>query len=498
VSGPVQNPANQVIWGADTNVPAQPVAPATKGYDAHIATRNGRSYDRANGQISNATFKWPLFITDISIDLSVQGNIAQSQLTRDFYPHNFVQPGFTVTGISLDNVDYGQMCDFIHMCQIGMIQQFSESNLIQLQVAHRGIPALDTTIINGVKVVENQGTYTATGASNAVTRTVNGVEQITGQSWEPTSGRMVQSISANGKTVKTGYNQSIRGPHKEIIAMGVIGSIQRIHQTAVPNPTWTFQFQVFRMIKGPYREGPTKAGSGNFKTWVDLLDSGLAEPGSISSTAAMKKQNTALLKKTLKDSANIFNTTSGHGSYTPGGQSSGGGGSSGGSTGGSTGPAAGTMYDSADPGAAGLPTSNVTAVAGYIDDGGEGQQLFAQYPNAHHLGISREADSNVGTCLDVESGCPGSYPPDRCGAWAKRRIAAGIVPVIYSNQTDYPGCVASLKAAGVTRSQYKFWLAKLTSDPPSFPISGFDVDAVQYIQNQNGVDISVYAEGFFT
>jgi hypothetical protein len=339
VSGPVQNPANQKIWGADINVPARPVAPATKGYDALIANRNGRSYDRANGQISNATFKWPLFITDISIDFSVQGSTAQSQLTRDFYPHNFVQPGFTVTGISLDNVDYGQMCDFIHMCQIGMIQQFSESNLIQLQVAHRGIPALDTTIINGVKVVENQGTYTATGASNAVTRTVNGVEQITGQSWEPTSGRMVQSISANGKTVKTGYNQSIRGPHKEIIAMGVIGSIQRIHQTAVPNPTWTFQFQVFRMIKGPYREGPTKSGSGNFKTWVDLLDSGLAEPGSISSTDAMKNENTAVLAKTLKDSANIFNTTSGHGSYTPGGQSSGGGSSGGSSGGGSAGPA---------------------------------------------------------------------------------------------------------------------------------------------------------------
>jgi hypothetical protein len=232
-------------------------APMQKYRDRHHDARNDL-YHLANGQLNNGAVQWPLFITSVDIDFQVAGSIAQSRLTRDFYPHNFVQPAFQISGQALDEMDYGMMCDFVHMCQHGMLNNFSESSLLQLQIAHRGIPG---------------------GRNTGLTVTRNG-----------------QSF----------YNQSIHGPHSEIMAKGVVMSMPRVHQTGVAAPTWSFGFQVYQMgadalTNGPFAEGPPQS-PGAQKTWVDLL-TGAAN---ISTDSALTKQNQKVLNWAKTHSTNVI------------------------------------------------------------------------------------------------------------------------------------------------------------------------------------------------
>jgi hypothetical protein len=233
--------------------------PAQKYKDKNHDARNDL-YHLANGSLNNNTYQWPLFVTALDIDFSVQGSTAQSRLTRDFYPHNFVQPTFQVSGQAIDEMDYGMMCDYVHLCQRNMLTgTFDESNLLQLQIAKRGIPG---------------------GRSDGLTVTTTN----------------------NGQTT-TNYNQTIHGPHSEIVAIGVVTSMPRQHQAGVPAPTWAFGFQVFRMVQGPVSEGPLKSPP-NEKTWVDMLKQTSANASTTSSS--LLTQNTKVLNWADKHSTNVI------------------------------------------------------------------------------------------------------------------------------------------------------------------------------------------------
>lgn len=233
-------------------------APKQKFKDKHHDARNNL-YHLANGQLNNGSVQWPLFITSVDVDFSVQGSIGQSRLTRDFYPHNFVQPTFQISGQAIDEMDYGQMCDFVHMCQYNLVESFSPDSLMQLQVATRGIPGHRTTGL---------------------------------------------TVSCNNTTL---YNQSVHGLHSEIIAKGVVTSMPRQHRMGVPAPTWSFGFQVYQMISGPFIEGqPQSPPTGH--TWVNLLKGAANLP-----TKPMLQQNSKVLKYAGQNAVNVISSTAGGG-----------------------------------------------------------------------------------------------------------------------------------------------------------------------------------------
>jgi hypothetical protein len=254
--------ASGVTYGRKPQWPGNSsMAPTDTGYDQHIATRVGRqgTYDQCNGKLNNNVNTWPLLITAVDIDLEVSGATAQSRLTRDFYPHNFVQPVFQISGQSIDNVDYAMMCEFIRESQYNLVNDFQINSLMQLHVFERGIP--------GRRTVGRSVTY---NKQNAV-------------------------------------NQTVRGPHKEILAQGVITSIPRQHQTGVFAPEWSFGFQVYSMIRGPFTEGPAIADTGNAATWLSLLNSGT----NISTTPTTIAANKKIIKTTNSKSANVLSSSAG-------------------------------------------------------------------------------------------------------------------------------------------------------------------------------------------
>lgn len=491
---------NAAMWDGTWGKPSHPHVPSDSGYDATYAKRASRSYARSNGQIAawidkggsqaSICWKWPLFITDVQIDFSIQGSTAQSKGTRDFYAHNFQMASFVVSGQSLDNVDYGMMCDFVHATQSNLVNTFSEKNLVQLLIPgglNNGAGGF-----SGIKY-DSSGNLVAFNIDTSQFQSESPASQQI-QALDRAAANVVgYQKPANGK-LSTFPNQSIHGTHKTIRATGIIGSIQRVHQTGVPAPTWQFEFNVFRMVDGPYREGPTKTASGDNKTWVDLLNAGMAQPNSISSTGSEILANQQALTK-AQNFASAFSSTSGHGS---GSGSSSGGSSSGGSSGNAP---AGSMYDSTDatPSAAGIP-SNAQFLAAYSGSGGGGYNNAPAWQQAASgaqvLTIVQNASGN-GDCLDIENG---DAVPAEAGGWVKKMLAAGHnKPCVYCTTSAWPDVKNSLDSAGLDRSQYRVWVATWSGSPdvPDY------ADAAQWGSPSNNsspgarYDISKVNAGFF-
>lgn len=282
----------QPQWpGSDTTTPGAPVTTPNQGYDVYapkLKRHRAGTYAQHNGMLNNGSFQWPIFVSRIGIDLSVQGSMAQSQFTRDFYPHNFVQPAFTIEGHSIDQTDYGYMCDFIRTCQHDMLTNFSGAkqetvNLMQLTILHRGVPGSRTDTVG---------------------------------------------VTINGNSL---FNQTIRGAHKGIAAKGFVTSMPRIHEKFVTAPTWSFGFQVVEMIRGPYDESPYIAPPGQVASWIELLMSGQ----NISTTGALIAENKKNLDWVAANSINVIanpppppplgTSTSGGASGSPTGTGGGGG-----------------------------------------------------------------------------------------------------------------------------------------------------------------------------
>lgn len=232
-----------------------------KGYDVRATTYpeavRQRYYQRANATICNDSFKWPMFITDVSIDNSLNGATAQSRTTRDFYPKNFVQPSFVIRGISLDQRDYGDLTDFVHYLQYECV---TNAKLAQIYVDGGGF---------------------------------NNKRQGTAHAF---------NVVANG-VVHT--NQAMRGGHAPLLCLGYVGSIDRIHTQYVYAPTYTFNFVVAEMVQGPWQESMVQVTQQ--QNWIDIVKG----TKTLTVNSQLMKQNNNVLKFAANNSSNVISSSGG-------------------------------------------------------------------------------------------------------------------------------------------------------------------------------------------
>lgn len=249
-----------------SNAAAQPQVTNNQGWDVTAPrfpdSRRQAAYDTANATINNNKHQWPMFVTDVSIDLALAGSMGQSRLTRDFYPRNFVQPSFVIQGQALDQEDYGNLCEFLHVSQQDTLNPSSQqntSNLMQLWIKGEGI----------------QGTRSGSQGVGVKSSKFDSLNQ-------------------------SRPNQILRGPHQDLVCQGYIGSMPRVHQTGVVSPTYTFQFIVAAMITGIYQEDMVQ--NAQVKTWADVLKSN----SMLSVNKALIQENNKILKGIQSSQWTIF------------------------------------------------------------------------------------------------------------------------------------------------------------------------------------------------
>jgi len=171
------------------------------GYDIFATRlseeRRSVALARANGTLSNSRERVIFFVTDVKVDLSLTGTTGQGRRTRDFYPHNVLMPGYTISAMCLDQQDYGTVVEFVHKTQQEAVGNARAGNLIQLDIAEGGL-------------------------------------HITTPQGEPVS--------------------FMRGVHKPICAQGVIMQIQRKHKQFEYAPKFEMQVIVSHEFTGLYKE----------------------------------------------------------------------------------------------------------------------------------------------------------------------------------------------------------------------------------------------------
>jgi hypothetical protein len=251
--------------------------PGSFGYDATAPrislARRTAAYKRANGLLVDGRQSWqyPMFVTGTEIDIALAGTTAQSQMTRDFYPHNFTLPSFNVSGQAIDNADYSTLCEFIHQAQR---KPFA--------IGWEGLTQLN--ISGGVPYHGNR----TTGLS------------------------VSKSPGAGGPSSTDGtfYNQTIRGGHRPITCKGIVTAIQRTHSAFDFAPTYQFGFVVLAMMGNSIYSEPIDV-SVPATTWVAILAALAAEPNVISSSgssgsAALLKTNTQDIKVANKKQSSVL------------------------------------------------------------------------------------------------------------------------------------------------------------------------------------------------
>lgn len=293
---------------------AAPISqPVANGYDIAAArlssSRRAVALNSANSILTSPVggdnYQMSLFITDVQMDSQLVGTTAQAQLTRDFYPHNFVQPTIQCTGVSIDQEDFGMLCEFIHAAQHYAIEN-GQTGLTQLFIAGRNNPSPYGNAFNrGI-------------SGNRPRNSANRNVSVSGAS----SGAM------NG----TWWNQNIKGTHQPILAQGYVNSMPREHQQFEYVVQWELDFIVTVMLDGIYTDQSLNAASLLQDSNTSLMDSVTSNAMPI--TAALQKQNKAALAYAASNASTFF----------PASQTNFGGnsGSSGSSPGGST-PASGTF-----------------------------------------------------------------------------------------------------------------------------------------------------------
>jgi hypothetical protein len=369
-----------VDQGSTNNIELAPYSQDfTQGHDTINgrlgAARRLRAAGFVNGNFCDNRYQVPLFINKVSIDFSISGSTAQSQRTRDFYPHHFVLPGFQIQGQCYDQHSYGALCEFVHAAQHRGLSN-DPNYLIQLYIEGDVYPRIRGRRNNGVGV-----TY--------------------GYRFHP--------------------NQIIKGQHEHIICHGYIMSMDRVHQTGVFAPSWQTSFMVVDMLSGPYKDNTGyQVQTAN---WIDLL----TQTGSQQfSTKANEALNTKNLAWAAANSGNVISTNVG------GGASAGGGGAS---VGGGTGQiwevkasaelaSSGngwTELSSNGNGAAAAGLTQSPSCTGNSVSGCDFATLGRAYPHGTQLIITNTANGKSGTFPLTDVGNGSSFGP-----------AIGLTPTVQS------------------------------------------------------------------
>jgi hypothetical protein len=375
--------------------------PVDQGYDVNVNTihgdRRAAALGHTNATLADGDFQYNIFVSGMNLDSAQSGSTAQSQLTRDWYAHNFVQPSFTVIGWSLDQKDYGTMVEFVHAAQFKAIN--SNANLTQLAIAGR------TGGKSGTGLPGDQGQDGGrTGGPHIPAVTISNPGRL-----------MKDAIQSDppGSPRGTYYNQTIRGSHKPTVAKGYIATMPRIHQRFKGAVQWEFQFVVAVMIQGLYDEQAVVGANNTTPMWQAMLN------------AAQKDGVFVVTKSVLKENKASLAYAASHKDSLPGAET--GGSSSGGST-----PTGGTgtgaqwrVVASAEddpPGALAscgpLPADrrghSVLSVSGLSSDAGTAGQALSPgklWPCSAKLIVTNPANNRSVTISHVDNGAGSSFRP---------------------------------------------------------------------------------------
>jgi len=91
----------------------------SKGYDIAAVRlsekRREAALGHANAILSSSNGnRVRFFASEFVVAIGLAGATAQARRIRDFYPHNITMPTYQVTGQTLDQEDYGLLCEFVH------------------------------------------------------------------------------------------------------------------------------------------------------------------------------------------------------------------------------------------------------------------------------------------------------------------------------------------------------------------------------------------------
>jgi hypothetical protein len=92
-----------------------PQLPTNRGYK--VKRSKPQSNKHSAELMSPSGKKFNLFMTDLELSFSVGGNYAQAHRFRAWYPRSFAQPTVTVSGQSDSQEYYGDLAEFVRICQ---------------------------------------------------------------------------------------------------------------------------------------------------------------------------------------------------------------------------------------------------------------------------------------------------------------------------------------------------------------------------------------------
>lgn len=172
------------------------------------------AFAQANGVLCDGTSgdkeasKVEFFVSELSLDIGINGTTSQGRYTRDFYAHNIVLPSLKVKAQCLDQGDYGVLVEFIHQAQKKAVGN-SANNTMQLEIKGGGLK---------------------------VNRAI------------------------------------MKGPHKRTCAQGFIPRIGRQYKQGKYAPIFSFNFTVAQSFSGIYEDVAASVFENEQSSWVSILE----------------------------------------------------------------------------------------------------------------------------------------------------------------------------------------------------------------------------------
>ena len=96
-------------------------------------------YDAANAKLYAGSYAMDLFIREYRVSFVLQGSTGQAQLQRDFYPRNFQQASFVISGESPNQNYYNLLGEFVHY---GQRKAVTTGKPMALEVHTSGTPSV--------------------------------------------------------------------------------------------------------------------------------------------------------------------------------------------------------------------------------------------------------------------------------------------------------------------------------------------------------------------
>jgi len=186
----------------------------------HNATLEDHSVRNKDGKFDMVK----IFVQEVTADFTLSATSAQGPFKRDLYPHNFVQPSYTINCQSPNQEHRARVAEFIRRSQLRSMQGLGLLKLF--------IPAAGDNVVTIVRYVNKRTKRTSTS-------------------------RIVR-------------NQ--KGARSALALEGYVQNVARGAERFVNAPDYTFNFIVARSLAGPFQDDPVKTSSlTDVKTWNQLL-----------------------------------------------------------------------------------------------------------------------------------------------------------------------------------------------------------------------------------